>query len=100
MEIVMENKYQEEDSYFKAKKRFNKIKAFYLHLLIYFSVTATIIFINLKFNPETQWFWYSVLGGGIPLLIHACKIYLYNDYWEERKIQKILRKEDNKQTWK
>jgi hypothetical protein len=71
-----------------------------LHLLIYFSVTATIIFINLKFNPETQWFWYSVVGGGIPLLIHACKIYLYNDYWEERKIQKILRKEDNKQTLK
>ncbi|SDX26059.1 2TM domain-containing protein [Flavobacterium degerlachei] len=100
MEIVMENKYQNEDSYFKAKKRFNKIKAFYLHLLIYFSVTPTIIFINLKFTPEEQWFWYSVLGGGIPLLIHACKVYVFNDYWEERKIQEILNKEDNKQTWK
>ena len=100
MEIIMENKYQNEDRYIKAKKRFNKIKAFYLHVLIYVSVTLTIIFINLKFTPQEQWFWYAVVGGGIPLLIHACKIYVFNDYWEERKIQEVLNKEENKQTWK
>jgi len=97
MEIVMKKYHEKDDRYRKARKRFDKIKAFYLHVLIYLSITLTIIFINLKFSPEVQWFWYSVIGGGIPLLIHACKIYLYNDYWEERKIQKILKEEDNEQ---
>lgn len=91
----MEDKYQVEERYLKAKKRFNKIKAFYVHLLLYFSIIGTIIFINLKFNPEVEWFWYSVVGGGIPLMIHAFKIYVFNDDWEERKIRNILQNNDN-----
>jgi len=96
----MENNYHNEERYFKAKKRFGKIKAFYTHLLIYITIIPTIIFINLKFTPEFHWFWYSVIGAGIPLLIHGLKVFGYNDNWEERKIQEILNKEENKQNWK
>jgi hypothetical protein len=93
----MENSFQSEERYFKAKKRFGKIKAFYVHLIIYFSIIPVVIWINLEYTPEFQWFWYSVVGGGIPLLIHALKVFVYNSNWEERKIQEILSKEDNKQ---
>jgi cadmium resistance protein CadD (predicted permease) len=97
----MENNYQEKDErYFKTKKRFEKIKAFYGHLIIYLSIIFVVILINLKYTPEFQWFWYSVIGGGIPLLIHSIKVFVFGANWEERKTQEILRKEDNKQVWK
>jgi len=97
MEIVVGNKGKNDDRYLKAKKRFEKVKAFYVHLLIYFSIILTIVFINFKLTPEDHWFWYSVIGAGIPLLIHGLKVFLYNAKWEERKTKDILEKEDDKQ---
>jgi RNA binding exosome subunit len=38
MEIVMENKYQNEDRYFKAKKAVEEIKGFYGNLIAYIVV--------------------------------------------------------------
>ncbi|TRX16415.1 2TM domain-containing protein [Flavobacterium franklandianum] len=92
----MENNYQEEDErYFKARKRFDKIKAFYGHLIIYLSIIPVVILFNLEYDSDFQWFWYSVIGGGIPLLMHALKVFAFNANWEARKVQEILDKEDN-----
>jgi uncharacterized protein YhhL (DUF1145 family) len=96
----MEDSFYSEERYFKAKKRFEKIKAFYGHLVIYFCVIPVVILINLKYTPEFQWFWYSVIGGGIPLLIHALKVFVFNGNWEEKKIQEILKKEEIKKVCK
>ncbi|TRX41352.1 2TM domain-containing protein [Flavobacterium restrictum] len=97
----MENECQEnEERYLKARKKLEKIKAFWGHLILYFSMISIVILINLEYNPEFQWFWYSVIGGGIPLLIHALKVFTFNANWEEEKVHAILKKEANNQTWK
>ena len=88
----METNYIEEGKYYRAQKEVGKLKAFYWHVIIYFSIIATVISINLKVTPESHWFWYAVVGGGIPLIVHALKVYIYNAAWEEKKMQMILRK--------
>jgi hypothetical protein len=93
----MEKNLQNDLHYSKTRKRLEKILNFYWHLVICLSIIPALIYINLEFTPEHHWFWYSVVGGGVPLFIHALKVFVYNTNWEERKIQEILRKEDKKQ---
>lgn len=89
----MENNLQNEIRYSRAKKRVEKIKSLYWHLVIYFSIISVLIFINLKYTPEFHWFWFSILGGGVSLFVHALKVFVYNANWEDRKIQEILKKD-------
>ncbi|MCV9933456.1 2TM domain-containing protein [Flavobacterium sp. LS1R47] len=98
---VMEtNDYNENDAYYRAKKRVEELKGFYGNLISYCCVIPFLIFINLKFSPGFQWFWFSALGWGFGLAMHAFKVFGYSSNWEERKIQEILRKEESKQNWK
>ena len=93
-------KYNENSGYYRAKKRVEELKGFYGNLISYCCVIPVLIFINLTYSPHFQWFWFSATGWGFGLLMHAFKVFGYSSNWEERKIQEILRKEDNKQTWK
>jgi sensor histidine kinase YesM len=92
--------YNDNTAYFRAKKRVEELKGFYGNLISYSCVIPILIFINLNYMPEFQWFWFSAVGWGFGLTMHALKVFGYSSNWEERKIQEILRKEDNKQTWK
>jgi hypothetical protein len=92
--------YNDNTAYFRAKKRVDQLKGFYGSLISYCIVIPILIFINLRFSPQFQWFWFSAAGWGFGLLMHAFKVFGYSSNWEERKIQEILRKEDNKQNWK
>ncbi len=91
--------YNENNSYYKAKKRVEELKGFYGNLISYCCVIPFLIFINLKFSPHFQWFWFSAVGWGFGLIMHALKVYGYSSNWEERKIQEILQKENNKKNW-
>ncbi|MFV8375567.1 2TM domain-containing protein [Flavobacterium sp. LB1P71] len=99
---VMEtnSNYSENSAYYRAKKRVEELKGFYGNLISYCCVIPFLIFINLTYSPHFQWFWFSAAGWGFGLLMHALKVFGYSTNWEERKIQEILQKEDNKQTWK
>lgn len=92
--------YNENTGYYRAKKRVEELKGFYGNLISYCIVIPILIFVNLTYSPQFQWFWFSATGWGFGLLMHAFKVFGYSSNWEERKIQEILRKEDNKQTWK
>jgi hypothetical protein len=92
--------YNSNTAYYRAKKRVNQLKGFYGSLISYCIVIPILIFINLRFSPQFQWFWFSAAGWGFGLIMHAFKVFGYSSDWEERKIQEILRKEENKQTWK
>jgi len=92
--------YNDNTAYFRAKKRVEELKGFYGNLISYCCVIPVLIFINLTYMPEFQWFWFSAAGWGFGLTMHALKVFGYSSNWEERKIQEILRKEDNKHTWK
>lgn len=92
--------YMENSAYYRAKKRVEELKGFYANLISYCCIIPFLIFINLTFMPHFQWFWFSAAGWGFGLLMHAFKVFGYSSNWEERKIQEILRKEENKQNWK
>lgn len=92
--------YSENNAYYSAKKRVEELKGFYGNLISYCFVIPLLIFINLTYSPQFQWFWFSAGGWGFGLIMHALKVFGYSSNWEERKIQEILQKEDNKQNWK
>lgn len=90
----------ENNAYYRAKKQVEALKGFYGNLISYCCVIPFLIFINLTFSPQFQWFWFSAVGWGFGLTMHAFKVFGYSSNWEERKIQEILRKDEHKQTWK
>ncbi|MGZ9735864.1 histidine kinase [Flavobacterium sp. GNP002] len=92
--------YNENNAYYRAKKRVDELKGFYGNLISYCCVIPFLIYINLTFSPHFQWFWFSAAGWGFGLTMHALKVFGYSSNWEQRKIQEILRKEEQKQTWK
>jgi len=90
----------ENKAYYRAKKRVEELKGFYGNVIAYCCVIPFLIFINLTYSPNFQWFWFSALGWGFGVVMHAFKVFGYSAEWEERKIREILEKENNKQTWK
>jgi ABC-type spermidine/putrescine transport system permease subunit II len=97
----MENSnYDEENGYYKAKRQVDELRKFYTSLISYFFVIPLLIFINLRFNSRFQWFWFPAFGWGLGLTMKGLRVFGYGTNWEERKIQQILSKEENKQNWK
>jgi sensor histidine kinase YesM len=92
--------YNKNTAYYRAKKRVEELKGFYGNLIAYCCIIPLLIFINLTYSPQFQWFWFSAGGWGFGLIMHAFKVFGYSSNWEERKIQEILKKEGNKQSWK
>ena len=92
--------YSENSAYYRAKKRVEELKGFYGNLISYCCVIPLLIFINLTYSPQFQWFWFSAAGWGFGLLMHALKVFGYSANWEERKIKEILQREDSKKSWK
>ncbi|MBY0486031.1 MAG: histidine kinase [Flavobacteriaceae bacterium] len=99
---VMETsvEYTENTAYFRAKKRVEELKGFYGNLISYCCIIPILIFINLKFSPHFQWFWFSAAGWGFGVIMHAFKVFGYGANWEERKIQQILNKDRSTTKWK
>jgi hypothetical protein len=89
----------ETKAYFRAKKRVEELKGFYANVISYCCVIPCLIFVNLTYSPGFQWFWFSALGWGFGVVMHAFKVFGYSSDWEERKIQAILDKENSKQKW-
>jgi len=101
----MENKYQEEERYFIAKKRVEEIKGFYGNLISYIVVNIGLLVINLLTSPQYLWFFWPMLGWGIGVLFHGLKVFNYMPFfgkdWEEQKIKEFMDKEEQtKNTWK
>lgn len=92
--------YSENNAYYRAKKRVEQLKGFYGNLISYCCVIPILIFVNLTYMPQFQWFWFSAAGWGFGLTMHAFQTFRFGSNWEERKIQEILNKEDKTQNWK
>lgn len=107
----MDNKYIQEDSFLRAKKRVKAIKGFYVHLIVYVLVNifiSGIIIFGLtqsgyqfidtfsNFGVYSTWlFW------GIGMFFHWLGVFGFksigfgND-WEERKIKELMEEEEQK----
>lgn len=92
----------ESNKYLRAVERVHDIKEFYGSLISYCIVIPFLIFINLRYMPHFQWFWFPMFGWGIGLVFHGFKAFSYNPFlgkdWEERKIKEYMDNED-KQYW-
>lgn len=83
-------------AYERAQKRVKEIKGFYGNLISYCIVIPFLIIVNLVTSPKNIWFFFPMLGWGIGLAAHAMNVFAIGKNWEERKIRKILEKQ-NKQ---
>ena len=98
---IMENSnYEAENAYYKAKIQVDELRKFYTSLISYCVVIPFLIFINLRFSSQYQWFWFPVFGWGFGLTMKGFRVFGYGSNWEERKIQQLLNKGENKQNWK
>ncbi len=89
----------ENSVYYRAKKRVEELKGFYGNLISYCCVIPILIYINLAYMPQFQWFWFSACGWGFGVLMHAFKVFGYGQSWEERKIKEILEKGNENKNW-
>jgi len=95
-------KFNKEEAYLRAKKKFDKLKGFYWHLAAYIVVNIfliTMIAINLDEDESiwnfgtfaTPFFW------GIGLMFHFLGVFgpdlLFGSSWEDRKIKEYMDKD-------
>lgn len=104
MEIIMETNNQNDERYFKAKKRVEEIKGFYGNLTAYIIINIGFLVINLLTSPNQLWFYWPMIGWGIGVVIHGMKVFNYMPFlgkdWEEQKIKEFMDKEKaNKKNW-
>lgn len=90
-------KRQFDDSYVRARKHVEELKGFYYNLAAYCLVIPFLIFINYRTYWEFKWFWFSAIGWGIGLSIHAYKVFVNDGVlgrnWEQQKIEKFMEQE-------
>lgn len=101
----MENKYQNEERYFQARKRVEEIKGFYGNLVSYVVVNIGLFILNMLTSPNHLWFYWPLLGWGIGVVFHGLKVFNYMPFlgkdWEEQKIKEFMEKEkQSKENWK
>ncbi len=91
---VMEtqNIYTENNSYSEAKKKVEDLKEFYTSLISYCVVIPFLIFINLRYSPHFQWFWFPAFGWGFGLIMKGLRASGFWNNWEEKKIQEYMNK--------
>jgi hypothetical protein len=100
----METNYAEEERYYQAQKRVKEIRKFYEHLTVYLLCNPIVIVVNLMTSPGFLYFWFSLLGWGLAIVLHGLKAFDYapffNKKWEEQKIKEFMGKEEqSRNTW-
>jgi hypothetical protein len=86
-----------------ALKKVKRIKGFYIHLLVYIVVNIFIVYVNTKFQSETNkefWRWQTfstALFWGIGLLVNGLSVFgtdmFFGTDWEDKKIKQFMEKE-------
>lgn len=93
----MNNYFNEQDAYIRAKKKVKEIRSFYYNLACYCIVITGLMILNLATSPNHLWFFYPALGWGVGLLFHGLGAFgvtpLLGKDWEQRKMQEYLHKE-------
>lgn len=95
----------DQKKYERAKKRVHDEKGFYAHLAIYIVINIFILIMNIRhINLDiSDWGFWSIfitpVLWGIGLFFHWMKVFDKNPFfskdWEERKINEILKEEED-----
>ncbi|SRX54997.1 2TM domain-containing protein [Aequorivita sp. CIP111184] len=87
-----------EKKYKLAQKRVEKLKGFYIHLVIYILFAPVFIYLNYISQAGFPWALFPIVGWGIGVMGHAAETFNYNPFfgknWEERKIRELMDKDE------
>lgn len=102
-DLTDEERFYKDEAYIRAKKRLDKLKGFYWHLVSYVVINIFLItLIGSNTNEgyfsfgsfSTAFFW------GIGLFFHFLGVFgpgfLFGKNWEDRKIKELMDKEEQK----
>lgn len=94
----MADSYISEKRYKMAKKRVEKLKAFYIHFAIYLMCVPVFVYLNYITNTGFPWAFFPIVGWGIGVSSHAAETFQYSPFfgksWEERKIRQLMEREE------
>jgi hypothetical protein len=85
------------DRYYRAKKKVEEIRGFYIHLMVYLIFVPFFIWLNFR-TTSFPWALFPIVGWGVGLLFHGFEAFGYSPFfgknWEQRKIRELMEKED------
>lgn len=91
-------KSMEDEAYQRAKAHVQEVKGFYSHLGVYVLINLLLFAVNAVTSWGNWWFYWVTFFWGIGIVIHAASVWggehFFGKEWEEKKIQKILEKEN------
>jgi hypothetical protein len=102
---IMEPTYNTDidNSFYKAQKKVEEIKGFYGNLASYLIVTTGLAILNIVTSPEYLWFLWGAFGWGLGVVLHGFKTFevipFLGSGWEERKVQELLKREQEINKW-
>lgn len=86
------------NSYDRATKHVQDIKAFYIHFAVYGVMACFFFGLNVLTSFGTWWFYWPLLGWGIGLTIHFITVFFidgsFSKEWEEDQIKKYMGNDD------
>ena len=81
----------------RARQRVEKLKGFYINLVLYLMFIPFFIFLNIK-STSFPWAIFPIVGWGLGILGHATDTFGWSPFfgknWEERKIRQFIEEED------
>jgi energy-coupling factor transporter transmembrane protein EcfT len=89
---------ENQEAYFKAKKRVEAKIGFYIHLAVYIVVNILLIIINLATSTGYLWFKWPLIGWGIGVFFHAMGVFVFSggSVIKEKMIEKEMKKQSLK----
>jgi hypothetical protein len=103
MNPQQDNQVNMKDAYLRARKKTEDLKSFYMSLIIFCIVMPFLIYIWYKYSQDSiQWFWFPLIFWGLGIVFKGLKIYdkkvPFGKEWEQNKIEKYMREEENNTT--
>ena len=97
--LKSDSSYLQELAFIRARKRIKEIKGFYMHLVVTLFSIPLVIWVNITFVPEFQFFWFAAGGMLIAIFIHWLGLFGFaylglGQDWEQRKIKQFIEHEE------
>ena len=70
---------------YKALKKEEAQRGFWIHFVVYFLVNSMLILVNVIYSSGVWWFFYPLIGWGIGLTLH----YLTSHKWVNKELDII-----------
>jgi len=102
----MKTQLEKNDSYFRAKEKVQKVKRFYIHLIVYIILVILLVSNYLILEEDNQFFDLFILSNSIVVIVWAIIIGLhawivfkgrlfFKQSWEDKKLKEYLDNNNN-----